>query len=120
MLEPSTSSGVASAPEDRRLHDRVTGPFDGCRIELLETPVRIYDLSLGGCFVNCAHEQAAGVQVELKIHLPYEGWITVKGETLYGRAGFGFAVQFTDIEGEQRRCLERALHRLSVRKLTKM
>ena len=36
----------------RRQHPRVHGPFDGWRVDLLDVPVRIYDLSLGGCFVN--------------------------------------------------------------------
>jgi PilZ domain-containing protein len=111
MLESVTRTAT-DAPDDRRQHDRVPGPFDGCRIGLIDTPVRIYDLSLGGCFINSAHEQQSGVPLVLKIHLPHEGWVTVKGETLYGRAGFGFPVRFVEIEDDQRLCLERSLDRL--------
>jgi hypothetical protein len=42
--------------DDRRHYDRVAGPFDGRRVGALETPVRIYDLSEGGCFINASHE----------------------------------------------------------------
>ena len=69
------------------------GPFDAWRVGFLETPVRIYDISLGGCFVHAMHEQERGVVVMLKIQLPDEGWIELKAETLYRRPGFGFGVQ---------------------------
>src|SRR6202008_2977531 len=92
----------ASAPagvsvDNRRQHDRVAGPFDGQRVNLLDTPVRIYDLSEGGCFVNSLHDQASDVDVILKIDLPFEGWITVTARTLYRKPGFGFAVRFTEM-----------------------
>lgn len=84
----------------RRRYVRVTGPFDGYRVGLLETPVRIFDLSQGGCFVNSTHEQQAGSRVVLKIDLPAEGSITVTGETVYHRPGFGFAVRFLDLDDD--------------------
>ena len=85
-------------PEDRREHDRVSGPFDGRRVGLLDTPVRIYDLSKGGCFVHSMHEQTVGIPVTLKIDLPFEGWITVEAEVAYCKEGFGFAVRFLNMD----------------------
>jgi hypothetical protein len=42
---------------DRREHRRFAGPFDGRRVGAIETPVRIYDLSRGGCFITSMHEE---------------------------------------------------------------
>jgi hypothetical protein len=109
----------AAIDRSKRRHDRVAGPFDGCRVGLLETPVRIYDLSLGGCFVNSLHEQQEGTPIVLKIDLPQERWITVKAETLYRRPGFGFAVGFVDIDDETGACLERAIRAITVRQATR-
>jgi hypothetical protein len=101
--------------EDRRGHLRVAGPFDGVRIGALETPVRIYDLSEGGCFITSFHETEKGRQFTLKIDLPFEGWITVKAETLYGKPGYGFAVRFTQVAEEARTRLDRGLEKMRSR-----
>ena len=60
----------AGVDRSRRPHDRLAGPFDGCRMGLLETPVRTYDLSVGGCFVDSLNEQQNGSLIVLKIDLP--------------------------------------------------
>lgn len=106
-LEARISVGVAT--DNRRAAERVPGPFDGWRVGILETPVRIFDISLGGCFVHAMHEQERGVVVMLKIQLPEEGWIELKAETLYRRPGFGFAVKFIDTPPEVQARLARAL-----------
>jgi len=77
----------------RRRYERVTGPFDG----LLEDPVLVYDLNLGGCFINSSKESQIGSTLDLKISLPQEGWIRVSAETLY-RHQHGFAVRFLDLD----------------------
>lgn len=100
---------VEVAVEDRRESDRIPGPFDAWRVGSLETRVRIYDLSLGGCFVHAMHEQEQGVIVMLKIELPEVGSIEMKAETLYRRPGFGFAVRFIDVTAEAAERLERGL-----------
>lgn len=103
---------VAVATVDRRANDRVRGPFDGWRVSGLEMPVRIYDISLGGCFVNAMHEQEPGVLLILKVHLPYEGWLELKAETLYRRPGYGYAVRFIHLNAETRDRLEHAIERV--------
>ncbi|HWW84074.1 MAG TPA: PilZ domain-containing protein [Vicinamibacterales bacterium] len=97
---------------NRRRHPRVAGPFDGVRIGALDTPVRIYDLSRGGCFVNSFMEEKEGVCFPMKIELPYGGWIEVIAETLYSRDGLGYAVRFTEMTGETASRLELALTKL--------
>jgi hypothetical protein len=98
--------------ESRRKTDRVTGPFEGCRLGLIDTPILIYDLSEGGCFVNSLFETPIGQRLSLRLNLPYEGTVTVKAETVYGRSGFGFAVRFVDVSDETRACLRSALSKL--------
>ena len=93
--EAPATSGV-----EARVHSRVKGPFDGLRIGFLETPVRIYDLSEGGCFVTCPHPQPEQTDVELRIELPHVGWITAKGRTVRDFTGFGFAVNFVEVSAD--------------------
>jgi hypothetical protein len=111
----SAAPSGATTGRDRRQHDRVSGPFDGFRVGALETPLRIFDLSRGGCFVNAMHEQKPGVKFTMKIDLPYVGQITVKAVTLYRRPGFGFAMQFVDMSEETASRLEEALEQLQDR-----
>lgn len=98
--------------DNRRQHVRVKGPFDGKRISVIDTPVQIYDLSEGGCFVNSMQEQPAGREVVLEITLPIGDPITVTAQTLYSRPGFGFAVRFTEVEPEAWLRLRQELERL--------
>jgi hypothetical protein len=105
--------GVEVAIADRRASERIAKPFDAWRVGNLDTPVRIYDISMGGCFVNAMHEQDAGVVVVLRIQLPGEQWLEVKAETLYRRPGFGFAVKFVELTDASRAQLERALELLA-------
>ncbi len=106
----SSSSSVST--DDRRQHDRVPGPFDGRRVGILTTPLRIYDLSEGGCFVNAMHEQKPGVAFTLEVEVPYAGWLTLKAETLYLKPEFGFAVRFLDVPDDVAERLHDALERL--------
>jgi hypothetical protein len=103
------------ATDNRRRHPRTPGPFDGRRVGSLATPLRIFDLSEGGCFVTALHEQQPGIVFLMEIELPYEGWIRVKAETLYVRLGFGFAVRFTEMTQDTADRLQYALTQLNSR-----
>ena len=85
---------------DRRETARLHGPFDGWRLGELDTPVRIYDIGVGGCFVNAMHEEGPGVVLTLRIELPSGTTVVVKAETIYSRPGFGFAVRFLDLDSD--------------------
>jgi hypothetical protein len=98
--------------DNRRQHVRVKGPFDGKRLSVIDTPVQIYDLSEGGCFVNSMQEQPVGRDVVLEITLPTEGPITVTAQTLYARPGFGFAARFTKLDPDSQLKLRQELDRL--------
>jgi hypothetical protein len=106
------SNRIGLAVADRRGSDRIPGPFDAWRVGFLQTPVRIYDISVGGCFVHAMHEQEPGVIVMLQIQMPVGGSLELKAETLYRRPGFGFAVRFIDMDDQTRASLERALQAL--------
>ena len=111
MMETATTASASEGPERRR-NERFAGPFDGLRVGAITTPLSIFDLSRGGCFVNCMHEQPAGVTFVMKIDLPAVGLLTLKAETLAPRAGFGFGVRFVDMDDETADLLDRALDRL--------
>jgi hypothetical protein len=94
---------------NRRVFPRAAGPFDGRRIGALETPIKIFDLSVGGCFVNSMHEQQPGVTMVLKIDLPDQPSIIVTAQSLYSRAEFGFAVVFINANSSTQAKLEQAV-----------
>lgn len=106
--EPSRRSS-----DDRRAAPRIPGPFDGWRVSALDIPVRIFDISSGGCFVNSVHQQAPNREVTLKIELPQEEPICVKAVTLDQWSELGYAVRFIAIDPVDADRLERALTRLA-------
>jgi hypothetical protein len=88
---------------------RVNGPFEARRLGALELPLRIHDLSIGGCLIESYHEATVGRRIEIEIDLPGEGWVKVQAETLYLRENFGFAVKFVDVDEQTRVKLARAV-----------
>jgi hypothetical protein len=81
---------------NHRQHTRVVGPFEG-RMGIFETPVVLYDLSEGGCFINSLNDAPErGRRFVLHIDLTQTESVTLEAEVLDGRAGFGFAVRFLD------------------------
>ncbi len=92
---------------------RVPGPFDGRWVGLLTVPLRIHDLSLGGCLIQAYHDQAPGRRFTLEIELPEEGWVELEAESLYVREGYGFAARFVDMSDEVRERLGHVLDQLA-------
>jgi hypothetical protein len=97
---------------ERRQHERIAGPFDACRIGALDTPLRVFNLSRGGCFITAMHEQKPGIRFLMKIDLPAVGEISVKVETVYRRSDFGYAVRFVDMDDETAARLDAAIEQL--------
>ena len=97
---------------DLRRDLRVAGPFDGRWVGALTVPLRIHDLSMGGCLIQAYHEQAPGRRFMLEIELPEVGWIELEAESIYVREGYGFAARFVDVTDETRASLERVIRRL--------
>jgi hypothetical protein len=88
------ASGDGPQGNERRRHQRVSGPFDGRWMSAIEMPVVIIDLSEGGCLISTLEEVEPGRQLTLEIDLPGEGATLVGAEAVGSRAGVGFAVKF--------------------------
>ena len=96
---------------ERRSDDRVSGPFNGKRLGLLDVPIRICNLGLGGCFVESSHESTAGERIVLEADLPGEDTLVLTGIILPRPLDVGFAVRFVDLPDETREALERFVTR---------
>jgi hypothetical protein len=97
-----------------RRYVRVRGPFDGDSLDIPSRPVLIYDLNLGGGFVNFGDEPPIAATLTLRIDLPYEGPITVNAEAVYCGAN-GVAVRFVDLDRDAAARLERTIDTLTQR-----
>ena len=99
-----------------RRYVRVRGPFDGDHLDSPRTPVLIYDLNLGGGFVNFGEDLPSTATLRLKIDLPREGPITVNAEAIY-RDNTGVAVRFVDLDRDSANRLARTIDALTERSL---
>ena len=103
-------------PQTTRRYARVRGPFDGDCLGDARTSILIYDLNLGGGFINFGGEQPSDATWTLKIDLPREGPITVNAETVY-RGESGVAVRFVDLDRDSAARLARTINALTERSL---
>ena len=103
-------------PQATRRYVRVRGPFDGDHLDSPRTPVLIYDLNLGGGFVNFGEEKPTGATLSLKIDLPREGPIMVNAEAVY-RDTTGVAVRFVDLDRDAAARLARTIDAMTERSL---
>ncbi|MGD9561034.1 MAG: PilZ domain-containing protein [Pyrinomonadaceae bacterium] len=71
--------------------------------------VRVTDLSVGGCYVDCISATQPGEVVGLKFTLPQGRREEIFGTVLYVHDGIGFGVQFNDMAREQRTVLEQLI-----------
>jgi hypothetical protein len=89
------------------------GPVDGTRPGTFDLPLQIYDLSVGGCFVNSVHQAPHQGQVfAIHVELPNGETVVAKGETAYVRPGFGYGVRFCELSDDNRSRLETAMQSL--------
>lgn len=77
---------------------------------MIDTPIRICDLSEGGCFIDSMHDAPTpGTILDIRIDLPSAGWISAHGRALEPRPGFGFAMEFTALSPSDRAHLAAAV-----------
>lgn len=62
---------------------------------------RITDLSEGGCYLDTVGEVRSGEVVAFRVLLPDDDWLYLEGEVRHHRHGFGFGVQFLELNDEQ-------------------
>ena len=79
---------------------------------ILEIPLRICDLSVGGCLIESRSPEDRGRRLEIEIDLPWEGWTTFESEIMTGRSDYGYGVQFVDLPDVVRRRLDRVMKRI--------
>lgn len=82
-----------------RRYERATGPFDGYCLHGRTVPILIYELNLGGAFINFLGEPPEESRLVLQLTLPGEQPMTVQAETVY-RHQFGMAVRFVDVDAD--------------------
>lgn len=110
-LAEDSSRGVAA---DRRRFSRIQHSFEGRRHGILPVPIRICDLSLGGCLIESRHTENRLWRLEIEIDLPWEGWTTFDAEIVTIRPDYGYGVQFVDLPDAIRRRLDRVLKRIDM------
>jgi hypothetical protein len=89
---------------------RATGPFNGYHLGLQKTPVLIFNLNVGGGFINFPAEPPIASTFVLTIELPEEGRVTVLSQILY-RDPSGLGVRFVDLDPADSERLRRAVER---------
>ena len=62
---------------------------------------RVTDLSEGGCYLDTVGEVMTGEIVAFRVLLPDDEWLYLEGEVKHHRHGFGFGVQFVDLNEDQ-------------------
>ena len=92
----------------------IVGSGIGILMAALAVPVLVYDLNVGGCFVNSSRQPEIGSTLALQISLPEDGSINVSAEALYQHQ-HGFAVRVLPINSLTRRPKTRRNSRLPAR-----
>jgi hypothetical protein len=118
-MEPTDVGSLAENPAhgvaaNRRRFLRIIHPFEGRRHGILPVPVRICDLSLGGCSIESRYPESRGRRLRLDIDLPGEGWTTVDSEVVTIRPEYGYGVRFVDLPDAIRRRFDRVIKRISL------
>jgi hypothetical protein len=110
-LAANPSRGVAA---ERRRFLRVIHSFEGRRHGILPVPIRICDLSVGGCLIESRYPERRGRRLRFDIDLPWEGWTTVDSQVVTIRPEYGYAVQFVDLPDALGRRFDRVIKRIAV------
>ena len=115
-----TTEGIEQRQDSRggesaRVDPRVAGPFEGRRVDLIATPIRIHDLSRSGCLIQWYHDQSPGRRFTLEIELPEVGWLRFEAESVYNRSDYGFAVRFVNVPPETQTKLDQVIDLLRTR-----
>ncbi len=89
--------------DDRRSRPRLSVSLDavwGGDASGINT-ARVTDLSEGGCYLDTVGEVMTGEIVAFRVLMPDDDWLYLEGEVKHHRHGFGFGVQFVELNEEQ-------------------
>lgn len=101
-----------------RRHARAASPFHGYHVGRRQTPVQIFNLNVGGGFVNFTDAPPASSTFVLTIELPDDGRITAIAETVYSDPA-GVAVRFVELDADISVRLARAIERVKDRQVAR-
>ncbi len=89
--------------DERRSKPRLSVSLDAFwnENEGVRQSARVTDLSEGGCYLDTVGEVLTGEIVAFRVLLPDDDWLYLEGEVKHHRHGFGFGVQFVDLNDEQ-------------------
>jgi hypothetical protein len=111
-VSPDAENPSRIVAADRRKFFRICHSFEGRRRGILPVPIRICDLSLGGCLIESRSPEDRGRRLEIEIDLPWEGWTTFDSEVMTVRPDYGYGVQFVDLPDVIRRRLDRVIKKI--------
>ncbi len=93
--------------DERRAKPRLSVSLDAIwDAEAGKHAARITDLSEGGCYLDTVGEVMSGEIVAFRVLLPDDDWLYLEGVVRHHRHGFGFGVQFVDLDQEQQEKLQ--------------
>src|SRR6185295_1773674 len=88
--------------DERRIKPRLSVSLDAVwHGDTGRQSARVTDLSEGGCYLDTVGEVMSGEIVAFRILLSDGDWLYLEGEVKHHRQGFGFGVQFVDLNAEQ-------------------
>jgi hypothetical protein len=92
--------------EERRRDERVRLPLE-MRWQGIsgKHKARIYDVSLGGCYIESLGQVTLGERVRFEMQLPAGNWIPFQGGVVHWQPNLGFGVHFVYLTEIQRRAL---------------
>ncbi|HSG01263.1 MAG TPA: PilZ domain-containing protein [Vicinamibacterales bacterium] len=99
---------------DRRKHPRLIGPFYGHWTLAAgpDTPCRVGDISLGGCFIHSQTTPRAGQQVTVTVDQGDGMPVSLSGQVVYEEWSDGFALKFGSMNATQLGALKELMGRL--------
>ena len=66
---------------------------------------RVYDLALGGCYIETLGQVTQNEGIRFEIQLPTGRWMSLSGEVVHYQPNMGFAVRFTNLSEAERELL---------------
>ncbi|MBS1818904.1 MAG: PAS domain-containing protein [Acidobacteria bacterium] len=94
---------------ERRRHPRIAEAFEGWRLGLIDTPVQIQNLSIGGCFVASFYPPPSEPVYQVRIDLGAHGVVEVDVRTAYVSPEIGYGVQFMRVPEQARSSIAAAV-----------
>jgi hypothetical protein len=96
--------------DERREFERVMFPME-MRWEGLSGrhSARVYDFSLGGCYVETIGQVTLGERISFEVQLPTGRWLQLQAEVVHVQPNIGFGLRLRTLSEQDRCMLEQLL-----------